>query len=194
MKPLIIFLIILFSTSLFSAQKRIKINLDKESIKKNHKILEFQLKEKIFKLLKSDFDNNTKHKSSTQAAIGSSIVIKGEITGKEDLLIDGKVEGSIHLKGHNVMIGQSGQIKANIDAKLIVIEGELHGDVNGEEKVIIRETGNVHGNIVSPRVTLEDGALFKGSIEMEPQTISMVEPKQSEAKSQDKEKSNRKSA
>lgn len=101
-------------------------------------------------------------------AVGASIKIKGDVTGDEDLVIQGYVEGNIDLKGHNVTISQSGKVKANINANQIIVEGVLDGDMNGEEKVVIRETGNVHGNIVSPRVTLEDGALFKGSIEMEP--------------------------
>lgn len=101
-------------------------------------------------------------------AIGASIHIKGDVTGDEDLVIQGHVEGTINLKGHNVTISKSGKVRANIQARQIVVEGKLDGDMSGEEKVVIRETGNVHGNIVSPRVTLEDGALFKGSIEMEP--------------------------
>ena len=113
------------------------------------------------------------HQGST-ATIGATIQIKGEVTGNEDLIIDGNVEGNINLKGHNVIIGKNGRVHANIDANNIVVEGELHGDMNGEEKVIIRESGNAHGNIISPRVTLEDGAMFKGSIEMEPHQMNVV--------------------
>lgn len=101
-------------------------------------------------------------------AIGSSIRIKGDVTGDEDLIIQGHVEGTINLKGHNVTISESAKVMANIEANQITVEGELSGDMNGSEKVNIRATGNVHGNIIAPRVTLEDGALFKGSIEMEP--------------------------
>ncbi len=104
----------------------------------------------------------------TPMAIGSTIHIKGDVTGDEDLIIHGHVEGKIDLKDHNVIIGSNGKVEANINARQIVVEGKLRGDLNGEEKVIIRETGNVLGNVVSPRVTLEDGAMFKGSIEMEP--------------------------
>ena len=102
------------------------------------------------------------------AAIGASIRIKGDVTGDENLIIQGHVEGTIRVQGHNVTISKTGKVYANIEANQIIVEGELQGDMFGEEKVIIRETGNVHGNIVAPRVTLEDGALFKGSIEMEP--------------------------
>jgi len=111
---------------------------------------------------------------NSTASLGSTIQIKGDVTGDEDLIIEGQVEGNINLKGHNVIIGKNGKVEANIEANNIVVEGQLNGDMNGDEKVIIRETGNVHGNIISPRVTLEDGALFKGSIEMEPRQINVV--------------------
>ncbi len=112
-------------------------------------------------------------------AIGASIRIKGDVTGDEDLIIQGHVEGTINLKGHKVIISKSAKVKANIEANQIIVEGDLTGDMNGAEKVIIRETGNVYGNIIAPRVTLEDGAMFKGSIEMEPlqaQTASNKSP------------------
>lgn len=108
------------------------------------------------------------------AAIGETIRIKGDVSGTENLIIHGHVEGNIDLKGHNVTIGRKGSVDANIVANNITVEGKLNGDMNGDEKVIIKQSGNVHGNIVSPRVTLEDGALFKGSIEMEPRKIEGV--------------------
>lgn len=113
--------------------------------------------------------------SSQPMAIGATIHIKGDVTGNEDLIIHGHVEGAIKLKDYNVIIGPQGRVQANIHAKQIVVEGELNGDLIGEEKVIIRKTGNVLGNVVSPRVTLEDGAMFKGSIEMEPRQSSNQE-------------------
>ena len=124
----------------------------------------------------SDFQENkvktkiakTKTDHTNVVAIGASIHIKGDVTGDEDLIIQGHVDGTVNLKGHNVTISKSAKVKANIEASQIIVEGELSGDMNGDEKVIIRETGNVYGNIIAPRVTLEDGALFKGSIEMEP--------------------------
>ncbi len=100
--------------------------------------------------------------------IGPSIVIKGEVTGEEDLLIQGRVEGRVNLNGNQVSIGESGEVYADIQAKVIQINGKVTGDINGHEKVIISKSGNVHGNIVAPRVTLEDGAMFKGSIDMDP--------------------------
>ncbi len=100
--------------------------------------------------------------------IGTSIAIKGEITGEEDLLVQGKVEGSIRLNGNELSIGDSGQVSADINAASVRIEGTVTGDVTGTEKVVIAASGQVQGNIVAPRVTLEDGAQFKGSIDMDP--------------------------
>jgi len=100
--------------------------------------------------------------------IGPSIVIKGEVSGEEDLHIQGKVEGKINLNGNQVSIGETGEVAADIQAKVVKIEGKVTGDITGNEKVVIAKSGNVHGNIVAPRVTLEDGAIFKGSIDMDP--------------------------
>lgn len=105
------------------------------------------------------------------ATIGASICFKGELSGEEDFVIQGQVEGTINLSKNNLTIGRNGRIHANITANTIIVEGELRGDLFGNENVIIRKTGNVLGNIVSPRVTLEDGAKFKGSIEMEPKAV-----------------------
>ena len=102
------------------------------------------------------------------AMIGASINIKGDVSGDENLVIDGKVEGSVNLSSHELSVGKSGRVNANIKANVIRIEGEVQGDITGSEKVIISRTGNVRGNIVAPRVTLEDGAKFKGSIDMDP--------------------------
>ena len=102
------------------------------------------------------------------AIIGPSIVIKGEVSGEEDLVVQGRVEGTIDLRSNEVAVGQSGQVRADIKAKVIKIEGEVTGDITGIENVVITRSGNVRGNIVSPRVTLEDGAIFKGSIDMDP--------------------------
>lgn len=100
--------------------------------------------------------------------IGPSITIKGEVSGEEDLLIEGKVEGTINLSNHEVSVGQSGKVSADIRASTVKIDGEVTGDISGNENVVISRTGNVRGNIIAPRVTLEDGAIFKGSIDMDP--------------------------
>jgi len=110
---------------------------------------------------------STTSQSRQLATIGPSIHIKGELTGEEGLIIDGQVEGTINLKNNDLIIARNGQIKANVFAKTITIEGKLRGDLNGKDKVIIRASGDVQGNIISPRVVLEDGASFKGSIDMQ---------------------------
>lgn len=105
--------------------------------------------------------------AGASTTIGSSVKIKGEVTGGEDLIIQGSVEGTINLKDHSVAIGEQGRIQANVYAKSISVQGELTGDLQGTEKVTISKSGKVKGNISAPRVVLEDGATFKGSIDME---------------------------
>lgn len=107
-----------------------------------------------------------KSSSMQLASIGPSIHFKGELTGEEGLIIDGKVEGTIDLKGNQLIIGSNGKIKADVFAQTIVVNGSLTGELHGKEKVHISKTGEVEGNIFSPRVSLEDGAKFKGSIDM----------------------------
>jgi cytoskeletal protein CcmA (bactofilin family) len=100
--------------------------------------------------------------------IGPSIRIKGEVSGDEDLLIQGRVEGTIALKAHEVSVGESGQVFADILAKTVRVDGKVQGDITAMENVVISKLGNVRGNITAPRVLLEDGAVFKGSIDMDP--------------------------
>ena len=102
------------------------------------------------------------------AVIGATIKIKGEVNGEENLVIEGSVVGSVSLKGHDLTIGQSGSVEADLAAKTIKVEGQVTGDIQGEEKVTITKAGRVRGNITAPRVTLEDGAKFKGAIDMDP--------------------------
>ncbi len=101
------------------------------------------------------------------ATIGPSISIKGDLSGEEDLVIQGRVEGKVDLKQNNVTIGKNGRVKADIYGKLISVEGEIEGNLFGLDQIVVRSSGNVRGNISAPRVTLEDGAKFKGSIDME---------------------------
>ena len=109
------------------------------------------------------------------AVIGPGININGDISGNESLVIEGKVEGKIHLPGHQVEVGKAGRVHADIVAKFVRVEGELKGDIDGKEKVVIAKSGNVRGNISAPRVMLEDGAIFKGSIDIDPVDSSPVE-------------------
>ncbi len=107
--------------------------------------------------------------SNAAAVIGPKITFKGEIIGEEDLLVQGKVEGSIDLKGNHLIIGQQGVVKANLMAKTITIEGTVEGDLIGQERIEIKSSSNVKGNLIAARVTLEDGAKFRGSIDMDSQ-------------------------
>jgi cytoskeletal protein CcmA (bactofilin family) len=100
--------------------------------------------------------------------IGTSVKIRGEISGEENIVIEGSVDGSIEFSSNEVTVGSAGRVSANIIAKTISIDGQVNGDITGHEKVVISRTGKVKGNIVAPRVTLEDGAQFKGSIDMDP--------------------------
>lgn len=102
-----------------------------------------------------------------QAVIGASISIKGDLTGEEDLLIQGNVEGTIRLHQHNVTVGKNGRIKADIYAKGIKIEGEVEGNLSSEDKIEIRKTGHVRGNVRAPKVHMEEGCRFKGSVDMD---------------------------
>ena len=99
--------------------------------------------------------------------IGPSIMIKGELQGNEDLTIDGQVEGKIELRDHNLTIGPNGKIKADLHANTVVIAGDVHGSVHAKERVEIAPTGRLTGDIASPRITIADGAHFKGSVDME---------------------------
>jgi cytoskeletal protein CcmA (bactofilin family) len=118
------------------------------------------------------------------AAIGPSISIKGDVVGGEDLLVEGKVEGEIRVKNHSVTVGRSGQVKADVHAKSVVVEGEVFGSLYGQEDVSIRQSGKVQGNIVAPRVTLEDGSTFRGSIDMRsPEQAKPEQGKPEQAKS-----------
>ncbi len=118
-----------------------------------------------------------KEKSETRthpreaAVIGPSIQINGDLSGEEDLVIQGKVTGTIQLKEKSLTVGTQGQVSANVLAHSIIVEGEVKGDLYGSARVSIRKTGNVQGNIVSPKVSLDEGCRFKGSIDMDQAAI-----------------------
>ena len=99
--------------------------------------------------------------------IGPSIHIKGELQGDEDLTIDGRVEGKIELRDHNLTIGPNGKIKADLYARTIVVSGEVTGSAFAAERVEIAPSGRLLGDITSPRITIADGAHFKGSVDMD---------------------------
>jgi cytoskeletal protein CcmA (bactofilin family) len=104
--------------------------------------------------------------SADQATIGKSLVIKGEVTGSESLYIDGRVEGSITLPGNRVTVGRNGVVNANINAREIVVLGKVRGNLSASDRVDIRTEGSLTGDVVAQRISIEDGAFFKGGIDI----------------------------
>jgi cytoskeletal protein CcmA (bactofilin family) len=127
--------------------------------------------------------------TADQATIGKSLVIKGEVTGSESLYIDGRVEGSINLSGNRVTVGRNGVVAANINAREIVVLGKVRGNLTASDRVDIRSDGSLTGDVVAARISIEDGAYFKGGIDIrkggqptqqkangEEKTVAMSEP------------------
>jgi cytoskeletal protein CcmA (bactofilin family) len=106
------------------------------------------------------------------AVIGRSIRISGDLQGDEDVRIEGDVTGTIRLVNNTLTIGSEGKIHADVYAKSVTVDGLMEGDLYGSEQVSIRKSAQVHGNVTAPRVSLEDGARFKGSIEMDPEVAA----------------------
>lgn len=103
---------------------------------------------------------------SDQAVIGPSITIEGDVTGEEDLLIQGRVNGSVELGKHSVTVGSEGKVKASIQGRMVTVEGSVEGNLVGQEQVVLRSSAEVQGDIKAPRVVLEDGAGFRGGVDM----------------------------
>lgn len=122
------------------------------------------------------FNSSSSTVAGKAAVIGPGIIIDGDISGTENLVIEGKVSGNVNLSAHEVTVGKTGEVNADVKARIIRISGKVKGDLSGEEKVIIASSGNVRGNIVAPRMMLEDGAIFKGSIDMDPGEAVNVKP------------------
>ena len=104
--------------------------------------------------------------SGEQATIGKSLFVKGEVSGSESLYIDGKVEGTINLPGNRVTVGRNGQVAANIMAREVVVLGKVRGNVNASDRVDIRSEGSLTGDVAAARISIEDGAYFKGGIDI----------------------------
>jgi cytoskeletal protein CcmA (bactofilin family) len=104
--------------------------------------------------------------SGEQATIGKSLIVKGEVSGSESLYIDGKVEGAINLPGNRVTIGRNGQVAANIMAREIVVLGKVRGNCHASDRVDIRSEGSLTGDVIAARISIEDGAFFKGGIDI----------------------------
>jgi cytoskeletal protein CcmA (bactofilin family) len=101
-----------------------------------------------------------------QATIGKSLIVKGELSGSESLYIDGKVEGAINLPGNRVTVGRNGQVAANIVAREIVVLGKVRGNCQASDRVDIRSEGSLTGDVIAARISIEDGAFFKGGIDI----------------------------
>jgi cytoskeletal protein CcmA (bactofilin family) len=119
--------------------------------------------------------------TAEQATIGRSLVIKGEVTGSEPLYVDGRIEGTINLTDNRVTIGRNGTVSANINAKEVVVMGKLSGNVTVSDRVDIRAEGSVTGDVVAHRLSIEDGAFFKGSVDLRKSDKPHIEPKKQNA-------------
>ena len=101
-----------------------------------------------------------------RSVIGSSITIRGEVSGSQDLVIKGCVEGQLSLTGGNLTVGKEGRIKADLQARVIQVDGFVDGLLRGEEQILLSETGRVRGKLIAPRVILKEGSKFKGTVDM----------------------------
>jgi cytoskeletal protein CcmA (bactofilin family) len=101
------------------------------------------------------------------AHIGKSVVIKGELSGSEDLYVDGNVEGKIELRNHSLTVGPNGKVKADVTAKAVVVQGTLDGSVNASDRVELRKSAVVTGDLTTQRVAIEEGAFLKGKVDIQ---------------------------
>jgi cytoskeletal protein CcmA (bactofilin family) len=106
-------------------------------------------------------------KSGEFAHIGKSVVIKGELSGSEDLYVDGTVEGTIQLQGNNLVIGPNGHVHAEVIAKGVIVEGKLEGNIRASDRTELRKSAVIVGDIATQRIAIEDGAYFKGKVEIQ---------------------------
>jgi cytoskeletal protein CcmA (bactofilin family) len=106
-------------------------------------------------------------KTAEFAHIGKSVIIKGELSGSEDLYVDGQVEGSIELSGNRLIIGPHGQVRANVNAKGVIVQGKLDGNIRASERAELTKSAVVAGDIATQRVAIEEGAYFKGKVDIQ---------------------------
>lgn len=117
-------------------------------------------------------------RSNEIATIGKSVVVKGELSGSEDLMVDGEVEGSITLRGQTLTVGPNGRVRANIEARNVILHGRVDGDIHATERVDLRKSASLSGDISTARISIEDGAFFKGSIDIQkPEPAPRIEAK-----------------
>ena len=120
-------------------------------------------------ILNRPTENRMDNFRSDIAHIGKSVVVKGELSGSEDLFVDGEVEGSIELRGNSLTIGPNGRVRANVNARDIVVHGKVDGNLRGADRVELKKSAIVNGDIVTQRISVEDGAFFKGSVDIQRQ-------------------------
>ena len=106
-------------------------------------------------------------KTAEFAHIGKSVIIKGELSGSEDLYVDGQVEGSIELPGNRLIIGPHGQVRANVNAKGVIVQGKLDGNIRASERAELTKSAIAVGDIVTQRIAIEEGAYFKGKVDIQ---------------------------
>jgi len=106
-------------------------------------------------------------KTAEYALIGKSVIIKGELSGSEDLYIDGQVEGSIELHGNNLTVGPHGQVKASVNAKGVIIQGKLEGNIKATERTELRKSAIAVGDVTTQRMAIEEGAFYKGRVDIQ---------------------------
>jgi cytoskeletal protein CcmA (bactofilin family) len=104
--------------------------------------------------------------ASVLAQIGKSVVIKGELSGSEDLYVDGQVEGNISLRANSLTVGPNGQVKAGVEAKGVIVQGKLDGNIQAGELVELRKSAIVTGDITTQRISIEEGAFLKGKVDI----------------------------
>ena len=120
--------------------------------------------------------DNNQIKNGVRSMVGTKVVVKGDIHSEEDLTIEGQVEGTVTAKNNEVHIGAAGKVKATIHAKNVRVEGHVNGEIRCSECAVIAASANVQGNISAPRVILEDGAKFKGTIDMDGSEKAQLAP------------------
>jgi cytoskeletal protein CcmA (bactofilin family) len=127
---------------------------------------------------------NATMNTTEQATIGKSLIIKGEVTGSESLYIDGRVEGSINLPGNRITVGRNGVVSANMIAREIVVIGKVKGNLTASDRVDIRSEGSLTGDVIAQRISIEDGAFFKGGIDIQKPTHKTVGDTRSNGKAE----------
>jgi len=115
-------------------------------------------------------------RTSEFAHIGKSVIIKGELSGSEDLYVDGVVEGTIELHGNSLVVGPNGQVRANINAKGVVVQGKVEGNIRASERAELHKTAVITGDIVTRRIAIEEGAYFKGKVDIQKEAATVAPP------------------